>query len=207
MQDKIRNTPSFIQTEQTLLANAEQDIELRDTNKPTNFSAQIGNTVYTERKDAGEKLLSFIQSQQYVGKQVGKICGFDIVPCAKRSLLESDSVDLVGNGRYNVTVSESSVGTITRLENALAALADKPAVHREKIAVYESEIEVAKREVDKPFEYAEQISEMREELETINAELDLGKQEAPIVLENEDDTPVQPVTLNEAEDEDELIAV
>ena len=37
MQDKIRNTPSFIQTEQTLLANAEQDIELRDTNKPTNF--------------------------------------------------------------------------------------------------------------------------------------------------------------------------
>ncbi len=207
MQDKIRNTPSFIQTEQTLLANAEQDIELRDTNKPTNFSAQIGNTVYTERKDAGEKLLSFIQSQQYVGKSVGKICGFDIVPCAKRSLLESDSVDLVGNGRYNVTVSESSVGTITRLENALAALADKPAAHREKIAVYESEIEVAKREVDKPFEYAEQIFEMREELETINAELDLGKQEAPIVLENEDDTPVQPVTLNEAEDEDELIAV
>lgn len=54
MQDKIRNTPSLIQTEQTLLANAEQDIELRDTNKPTNFSAQIGNTVYTERKDAGE---------------------------------------------------------------------------------------------------------------------------------------------------------
>ncbi len=96
---------------------------------------------------------------------------------------------------------------VSRFENALAALADKPAVHREKIAVYESEIEVAKREVDKPFEYAEQISEMREELETINAELDLGKQEAPIVLENEDDTPVQPVTLNEAEDEDELIAV
>lgn len=61
--------------------------------------------------------------------------------------------------------------------------------------------------MDKPFEQTEEVKRLRNELAEIDAELDLGKQEAPIVLENEDDTPVQPVALNEAEDEYELIAV
>lgn len=66
---------------------------------------------------------------------------------------------------------------------------------------------IAKQQVDRPFEQTEEVEQLHNEFAAIDAELDLGKQEVPIVLENEDDTPVQPVALHEAEDEYELIAV
>lgn len=53
------------------------------------------------------------------------------------------------------------------------------------------------------FEQAEEAEQLRNELAAIDAELDLGKQEAPIVMD--EDTEVKSVVeiLNEDDDEEE----
>ena len=53
-------------------------------------------------------------------------------------------------------------------------------------ADYIKQLESAKEEVVKPFEYADKINEINEELTKLNAELDLGKQETPLVLDDEE---------------------
>ena len=54
---------------------------------------------------------------------------------------------------------------------------------------------IAKQQVDRPFEQIEEVEQLRNEFAEIDAELDVGKQEVPIVLENEDDTPFSPLRL------------
>lgn len=75
--------------------------------------------------------------------------------------------------------------------------------YHDKLRAYEQDLTAAKEQVDQPFEQAEEAEQLRNELAAIDAELDLGKQETPIVLD--EDTEAKPVVeiLNEDDDEDE----
>lgn len=69
--------------------------------------------------------------------------------------------------------------------------------------MYEQDLSAAKEQVDQPFEQAGEVEQLRNELAEIDAELDLGKQEAPIIMD--EDTTDKPVVeiLDEDDDEDE----
>ena len=64
----------------------------------------------------------------------------------------------------------------------------------------ERNLTAAKEQVNKPFEQAEEVDRLREELASIDAELDLGKQETPIVMD-EDITEKPVVEIIEEDDE------
>lgn len=99
----------------TKITKLNRDIALR--NEHENDLIQVGKNKFEERKDAGALLIRVVTSGEYIGKTVGYMKGFEIVPQAKDS--EGHNLKLVGTGSYTVHISESDVGTISRMENGL----------------------------------------------------------------------------------------
>lgn len=199
MQTQILHTPEKITEIGERVAELQDDLNLRKDHE--NDLIQVGKNKYEERKDAGALLVQVVKSGEYVGKTVGYMKGFAIVPQMKDS--EGLNLKLVGTGSYTVHISDSDVGTISRMENCLNGFEKHIEYCHDKRRAYEQDLTAAKEQVDQPFEQAEEAEQLRNELAAIDAELDLGKQEAPIVMD--EDTEAKPVVeiLNEDDDEDE----
>lgn len=199
MQTQILHAPEKLRETEEKIAAMQSDVELYKAHE--NDLIQIGKNKFEERKDAGSLLIRVITSGEYVGKTVGFIKGFGIVPQMKSTA--GYSVKLVGKAHYYVSISDSEVGTITRLENCLSSIGDRLAECQEKKANFEQNLSAAKEQVDKPFEQAEEVWQLRDELAQIDAELDLGKQEAPIVMDEDTTDKIVVEMLDENDDEDE----
>ncbi len=199
LQAQIYHAPERINAREVKIKNLQDDIQLR--NEHDKDLIRIGKNSYEERKDAGALLIRVVKSGEYVGKNVGFIKGFKIVPQAKKG--DTYSVKLIGAGEYDIAISDSDVGTIMRLENGLDDFDLQMRRSQSEKASIEEDLAAAKEQVDKPFEQAEEAEQLRNELAAIDAELDLGKQETPIVLD--EDTEAKPIVeiLNEDDDEDE----
>ena len=98
---------------------------------------------------------------------------------------EGLNLKLVGTGSYTVHISDSDVGTISRMENCLNGFERQIEYYTDKHRAYEQDLSAAKEQVDQPFEQAEEAEQLRNELAVIDAELDLGKQETPIILDED----------------------
>lgn len=187
LQTQILHTPERMQLNDERIKTLQIDIQLRTEHE--NDLIQVGKNKYEERKDAGALLIRVVASGEYVGKTVGFIKGFAIVPQPKDG--NHYYVKLVGAGSHKVEISDSDVGTITRLENSLNSLEKNLKDSQEEKENLERNLSAAKEQVNKPFEQAEEVDRLREELASIDAELDLGKQEALIVMD--EDTSEKPV--------------
>lgn len=196
LQTQILHTPEKIQFNDEKIKTLQNDIQLRTEHE--NDLIQVGKNKYEERKDAGALLIRVVASGEYVGKTIGFIKGFAIVPQPKEG--EHNYVKLVGAGSHKVEISESDVGTISRLENSLSNLENNLINSQEEKENLQHNLSAAKEQVNKPFEQAEEVERLREELASIDAELDLGKQEAPIVMD--EDTSEKPVVEIIEEDDE-----
>lgn len=181
MQESILHAPKRIDEIIQAIETLKSDVQIRDLHK--NDLIQIGKRKFEERKEAGELLIKAVISGQYVGKTIGYFRGFGIVPMKKD--FDKNYVQLVGNGCYKVEISESQVGTISRLENATDNFEESIKTSIEKQKRVERELEVAKTEVDKPFEYQSEMDALQTELAEINTELDLGAKTENVILESE----------------------
>ena len=201
MQEKIMHAPEHNEFYTRIISRLKSDIELRTAHDADLI--QIGKTKFDERKKAGELLINVVKSGKYIDQTVGYIKGFKIVPQPYNS--DRQFVKLVGAGEYKVEISDSDVGTISRLENALEGFEEKLTIAEQDKQQHEQDIAVAKQQVDLPFEYAEEMGKLQEELAQIDAELDLNKEEAPIVMDEEqDDKPIIEVIEDEDDDEAEV---
>lgn len=204
MQDDIIHAPEKIARIVQRIENYKQDIATRDLHKDDLM--QIGKKQFEERKDAGDLLIRAVQSGQYIGKTIGYFRGFGIVPLEKE--FGTHYLKLVGAGEYKISISDSDVGTIARLENRTndfeGDLKDAE-IGKETV---EHEVEIAKVEVNKPFEHQEEVEALQKELAEINAELDLEHGGEPVVLDNEgEDFGKLDIEILDEEDEDEAEAV
>lgn len=197
MQTQILHTPEKITEINERVAELQNDLSLRKEHE--NDLIQVGKNKYEERKDAGALLVQIVKSGEYVGKTVGYMKGFAIVPQMKDN--EGHNLKLVGTGNYTVHISDSDVGTISRMENCLNGFEKQIEYYYDKQRAYEQDLTVAKEQVDQPFEQAEEVEQLRNELAEIDAELDLGKQEAPIIMD--EDTSDKPIVEMLDEDDDE----
>lgn len=182
-QNRVSSIPQEIKEMEERLAGLQNDIALRNDNKVNPI--RIGNKAYAERKDAGEALCALVKSQKYVDQKIGTIFGFHIIPCAYESFFRVQAVKLVGIRTYTVDISDDPVGTVRRLENALNSLENNVNDAQKKISGLQEELQTAKTQVEIPFEHEETFNSLGEELAAIDVELDLGKEETPVVLENE----------------------
>ncbi len=198
MQTQILHTPEKITEINERVAELQDDLNLRKEHE--NDLIQVGKNKYDERKDAGALLVQVVRSGEYVGETVGYMKGFAIIPQIKDS--DGLNLKLVGTGSYTVHISDSDVGTITRMENCLNGFEKQIEYYLDKRRAYEQDLSAATEQVDQPFEQAEEAARLRNELAEIDAELDLGKQEALIVID--EDTEAKPVIeIVEDDNEDE----
>lgn len=203
MQTQILHTPERITEIDEKVAGLQNDLALRKEHE--NDLIQVGKNKYEERKDAGALLIQVVASGEYIGKTVGYMKGFAIVPQMKDG--EGHNLKLVGTGSYVVHISDSDVGTISRMENCLNGFEKNIEHCLDKRRAYEQDLSVAKEQVDQPFEQAEEVERLRNELVAIDAELDLSKQEEPIVLDEDTEAKPDIEILDENEDEDEAEVV
>jgi hypothetical protein len=185
LQDKIAvHIPELIKNLENQINHLKNDITLRNNNTTNEFTITIAERTYADRKDAGELLQSLISSAANIDKKIATMNGFDIY--SENSVFADErNVRLKGNGVYHVSVSNSAVGTITRLENFFKGLEDRQRACEEKLDTAKKELEAAKIEVMKPFDYESNIKILTDTLAGIDAELDLNKNEITPVIDDE----------------------
>ena len=201
LQTRVQNIPKQIEKLVEEIEGIKEDIRLRDLHKDDLI--QLGKNHYEERREAGSILQSAVNSGEYVGKTIGFIQGFKIVPQQRTAL--GGVVSLVGTKyMYGVQLGDSGIGAITRLENALEELEGRIMSKESEIGENKKSLEDAKAAVDIPFEQAEELESLQNELSEIDAELDLGKQDPPIVLDEPDASKQELEILDETEEELEI---
>ncbi|WP_338053615.1 Eco57I restriction-modification methylase domain-containing protein [Pseudobacteroides cellulosolvens] len=179
-----------------LIAHCEQkiealkkDISLRDKSASQDFIMNIDGKSFDERVKAGERLLvmSKINDIAINGAplEVGTYRGFKIL--LARTCFEQIEVQIKGALAYRVDLSNSELGCITRIENAVERIDGVLNDNVRKLEDAKVQLEEAKAEVDKPFEFEVRLNEFSARQAEINTKLEfkeLREQETVIVDEN-----------------------
>ena len=137
---------------------------------------------FDERKKAGVVLLNELKNvKTYTMSKAGEYRGLE-VHVRRQNLLSEPQIVLKGAVEYAFTASDSDIGNITRIDNALERLPEELAKAQASLENVKQQFESAKAEVGKPFP---QEQEFKDKLARI-AELD-------IALKMVDDPSQQPV--------------
>ena len=133
---------------------------------------------FDERKPAGAVLLEECKNvKAYTSAPVGKYRGLELF-VKKTNLLSETQIIIKGAVEYAFTASDSDIGNITRLDNALERLPEELEKSKANLENVKQQLESAKAEVGKPFP---QEDELKTKLARIT-ELD-------IALKMKDDIP------------------
>ncbi len=136
---------------------------------------RLGKREYTERKDAGAVLVKVLESNQYANKIIGSYRGFEIIPKEREFEYQDPAVILKGARLYTVFMSDSDIGGITRIENALERLETYRDDDRREAGDYERRLEASKLQLTRPFEQEQELADTLAELTRINLELDIDR--------------------------------
>lgn len=149
------------------------DISARDKFFNTDFYIEINGVKITERREAGEELLQKINAcikTNNLDVSIGKYQSFDITVGINR--MQSYNVFLKGAGSYEVGLSESAIGMVTRIENVLSGLENKLNVVKEALDGYERNYVIAKSEMNKTFEFEKELLETQSKLQDVNLQIE-----------------------------------
>jgi len=113
----------------------------------------------TERKAAGAVLLEECKNAKpYTTSHVGKYRGLDVY-VKKQNLLSEVQILLKGKVEYAFTASDSDIGNIAKIDNALERLPEELEKSEESLANVRQQFENAKAEIGKPFPQEQELNE------------------------------------------------
>jgi hypothetical protein len=176
----------------------ESDIKRRDSHGG-DFNIRLGKHQFTERKEAGDMLLKAVSSNQYAGKVIGYYRGFEIIPIQRKDMFDSQVILLKGLKTHNVELSDSDVGSITRIENRLDRLEGLRDDNLREIEDQERRLEATKFQLTCPFEQEQELQAVLSELARINTELDIDH--------GADDGALLDDTVQEDEENDDVLSL
>ena len=159
----------------------EADIRLYEQNRfpdKKSFSMQIGNRIYTEKKEAGAALIEMCKHIKAQAEQVviGAYQGF-AVALHYRFLASKFVATLKGKMGHEVELGADALGNIQRLNNALDAMPAQLAEIKQKRVNVEHQLETAKIEVEKPFPKEAELKEKQERLNALNSLLNMNEKD------------------------------
>ena len=145
-----------------------------ETKEP--FEIRIGNTTYTERKDAGTALIEMCRGMKHanVPMGVGEYHGFKLSVSFDAFERKFD-LSIKGAMTYHIDVGTDPVGNMTRLNNVLGGIEGKLEKAKEQLANTEIQLETAKVEVTKPFKQEEELAQKLDRLNELNALLNMDE--------------------------------
>lgn len=199
LEDKIiKFYPQEIKAYEERITAYESDKSLAEQHKPQGENKfcpmTIGSTIYTEKADAGERLLAVCKETTATQPvPIGNYRGFRIEVYYDAAFTEY-RLNLCGKHKHQVSLGSDAHGNLTRIENELSKIPAKLESARTRRTETIAQLDNAKVEVQKPFAYEDELTTKSERLNELNIELNLDKKE-PAALDAEpdqtDDTPVK----------------
>lgn len=182
LQDKIiKYFPEEIARLNNKIGAMEEDtIKLQEYTKPNadGFSPmKINGMIYTEKQEAGKKLLECIQNLKSMEvKVVGEYRGFNM-EISFDSFSKNIKLKLKNKFSYSIDLGTDINGNITRINNCLDNIAKDIPHERELLDNTYFQLENAKQESQKEFPKEQELQEKLRKIEEINAELKINENE------------------------------
>lgn len=177
LQDKLLTKfPAEIQEMNAHIAALKSDAEIAAAHpqgQETFCGMTLKGMTYDEKKSAGERLLLACTELSNTEEQlVGSYRGFALSLRFEPFRSEYQAV-LKGCLPYPVSLGTDPHGSITRLDNALNAFADRIAHAENELDNLKEQQQAAQAEVEKPFPQEEELAEKSARLAELNAQLDM----------------------------------
>lgn len=179
LQDKvIKYFPEEIARLNNKIGAMEEDMIWLDENTKPNkdgFSPmKIEDTLYTEKQDAGKKLLECVQGLKSMEvKEIGEYRGFKM-EISFDSFSKNIKLKLKNKFSYSLDLGTDISGNITRINNCLENIVRDIPHEREKLDNTNFQLENAKNEIQKEFPQEQLLKEKLKKLDEINAELKIN---------------------------------
>jgi len=128
---------------------------------------------------AGVGLFNVIKNAPF-GKDllVGELGGLDVY--IHRNSMFNTNLYLRGLGQYPVEMSDSEVGTVTKLEDVLKGFESRIEAVQNSIAYCKRQGEEMADEINKPFPHMTELERLRRRKSEIDTALDLSKEKPPV---------------------------
>lgn len=163
------------------LTQVEADIARYREHRSESFQMELRGTVYTERKEAGVKLMELCKAVKQQGTAdaswVGRYSGFELLVKADSWFSDQYLLTLQGVHTHTLELGADGLGNITRIQNVLEKLPERLAKKQEALRQTRGEWEQAKEECKKPFAQEEELREKTARLTELNVLLDVGEPE------------------------------
>ena len=169
--------PRRIGTIKQRIEGLKTDVQTGKQYEDADFSMTLGGKSYTEKKDAGELLLSSIKTvKDQEAHMVGHYKGFDIL-LQRDDLFKQPYMELQGSIRHRIEMGSDAFGNIQRIDNLIKNLPDMLQHKNEELGSTEKQLEVAKQEIQKPFSQEDELKDKLIRLDELNHELAMDEKE------------------------------
>lgn len=205
LQDKFMvQYPNAIVANEKRLEGLQQDKVRRDKNHSEKFMMTVDGKCFTEREEAGKRILLMAKAVQFgeKEKEIGQYAGFTLSLRQDR-VWDSFETKLVLQGAlsYSTELSASPHGNTMKLDNLLKSIDKEIENTAAKLEENKKNMTLAKEEYEKPFPYAEALEEKLKRQKELDAALDLGRSDE--VTEEEPEAGDQETDVSESNNDDE----
>ena len=173
----IQFFPKAISRTQEQITGLEQDFAVVQSHPlpdKEHFSITVAGQTYTERKAAGQAIIDACTKMTDVSQRValGEYRGFPMTLWAD-TVTQKFQVTMKHSLSHTIELGSDPVGNITRLENALVAIAEDLEQNRDKLANLTAQMEEAKLEVKRPFPQEQELTEKISRLNVLRIALNM----------------------------------
>ena len=190
LEDKvIKYYPNEIKRLENRIEDMKEDIEVfNNNNTPDNSfdKMNIKGTDFTERKEAGEKIIEICKSMTNPEPlEIGEYKGFKII-------LSFDTMDrkfyasMKNNLSYKTEFGSDPSGNITRIDNVLNGIETRLSSIENNLEDTKKNYESAKKEIEKPFPQEEELKTKSKRLDELNIKLNLNNKDKEIIDDGND---------------------
>lgn len=190
LEDKvIKYYPNEIKRLENRIEDMKEDIEVFNNNNTPDNSFEkmnIKGTIFTERKEAGEKIIEICKSMTNPEPlEIGDYKGFKII-------LSFDTMDrkfyasVKNNLSYKTELGSDPSGNITRIDNVLNGLETRLSSIENNLEDTKKNYESAKKEIEKPFPQEEELKTKSKRLDELNIKLNLNNKDKEIIDDGND---------------------
>lgn len=190
LEDKvIKYYPNEIKRLENRIEDMKEDIEVFNNNNTPDNSFEkmnIKGTNFTERKEAGEKIIEICKSMTNPEPlEIGEYKGFKII-------LSFDTMDrkfyasMKNNLSYKTELGSDPSGNITRIDNVLNGIETRLSSVENNLEDTKKNYESAKKEIEKPFPQEEELKTKSKRLDELNIKLNLNNKDKEIIDDGND---------------------
>lgn len=190
LEDKvIKYYPNEIKRLENRIEDMKEDIEVFNNNNTPDNSFEkmnIKGTNFTERKEAGAKIIEICKSMTNPEPlEIGEYKGFKII-------LSFDTMDrkfyasMKNNLSYKTELGSDPSGNITRIDNVLNGIETRLSGVENNLEDTKKNYESAKKEIEKPFPQEEELKTKSKRLDELNIKLNLNNKDKEIIDDGND---------------------